>query len=138
MPKASSPVRLQEDLMQAATLAGARLHRSAAEQVEYWASLGRSISGMINPDKLLLITAGLARIKIEPVTAPAINPEDVFAALEADRETGALTSSVSSSTVRYQASQSHPGLLEQIAANGTRTLGQFNDGVFTACEEVSQ
>ena len=35
MAKAASPVRLQDELMQAATVTGARLHRSAAEQIEY-------------------------------------------------------------------------------------------------------
>ena len=137
MPKASSPVRLQDDLMQAATLAGERLHRSAAEQVEYWASLGRSISGMIDPDKLLSIAAGLAKIEVEPITAPVINSEDVFAALEADRESGTLAVSVTTAPVRYQASTEYPGLLEQISADGTVVVGQFSNGVFTPSEGIS-
>ncbi|MCF8003822.1 MAG: ParD-like family protein [Chromatiaceae bacterium] len=39
MRKSASPIRLQEDLMQSASLAGSQLHRSAAEQIEYWAWL---------------------------------------------------------------------------------------------------
>jgi len=35
MAKAISPVRLQDDLMQAAKLTGERFHRSSAEQIEY-------------------------------------------------------------------------------------------------------
>ena len=44
MVKATLPIRLQEDLMQSATTAGQRMHRSAAEQVEYWASIERSVA----------------------------------------------------------------------------------------------
>ncbi|WP_426416859.1 TA system antitoxin ParD family protein [Aestuariirhabdus sp. LZHN29] len=130
MAKASSPVRLQQDLMESAKLAGERLHRSAAEQIEYWASIGRSVANVVDPDSLLDVSTGLARLKIEPVASPAINPEDVFAGLERDRQNGLLASSITSSPLRYQASSTHPGLLEQIDAQGRVTLGQFKSGVF--------
>ncbi len=39
MAKSASPIRLQEDLMQAAALTGERFHRSTAEQIEYWAEM---------------------------------------------------------------------------------------------------
>ena len=131
MAKASSPVRLQAELMQAATTAGQRQHRSAAEQVEYWASLGRSVANSVDPDSLLAVSAGLSRLKIEPVEVSAIDPDDVFAALESEREAGTLVDSVTSSSVRYQISAKHPGYLEQIAADGKITTGQFSNGVFT-------
>jgi hypothetical protein len=44
MAKAASPIRLQEELMQAAESTAKRFHRSTAEQIEYWADLGRSVS----------------------------------------------------------------------------------------------
>jgi hypothetical protein len=53
MPKSASPVRLQQALMRSAALAGAREHRSAAEQIEYWAALGQQVAGILDPDKLL-------------------------------------------------------------------------------------
>ncbi|WP_269617933.1 TA system antitoxin ParD family protein [Zhongshania sp. BJYM1] len=49
MAKAASPIRLQQDLMQAAESTAKRFHRSTAEQIEYWAELGRSVSSSINP-----------------------------------------------------------------------------------------
>ena len=57
MPKAVSPVRLQQELMQRATLTGARHQRSAAEQIEYWAALGQQVAGILDPDKLLDVIA---------------------------------------------------------------------------------
>lgn len=134
MAKAASPVRLQADLMEAAALTGKRSHRSSAEQIEYWAGIGRSVGKVLNPDSLLAVSAGLARVIVEPVIASHVDPEQVFAALERDRKSGALAQSVSQSTVRYQASDSHPGQLEQITTDGTITIGQFKEGVFTPLE----
>jgi hypothetical protein len=45
MPKSSSPVRLQDKLMRSAALIGALHQRSAAQLVETWASLERSVAG---------------------------------------------------------------------------------------------
>ena len=130
MAKAASPVRLQQDLMQAASVAGERHHRSAAEQIEYWASIGRGVAKVLNPDSLLAVTTGLARLRIEPVVAPAVDPEAVFAALEGERQAGSLAAAVTTAAPRYQASAAHPGQLERIEADGRVTLGQFSNGVF--------
>ena len=135
MAKSASPVRLQEDLMQAATLTGERFHRSAAEQVEYWASIGRRVSTLLDPDVLLSITAGLARLKVEPVYSEDINPETVFQTLESARQQGDLSQLVTGSTIKYQASASHPGYLERIDGNGVIALGQFEHGEFVAIGE---
>jgi len=135
MAKAASPVRLQEELMQAASLTGARSHRSAAEQVEYWASLGRQIANFVDPDTLLEVAAGLARLKVEPTVSQSIDPEAVFAAVEADRRSGVLSKKVTTASIRYQASVTHPGYLEQIDENGARTVGTFNNGAFTPFDE---
>lgn len=130
MPKSGSPVRLQQELMQSATLAGARQHRSAAEQIEYWAALGQQVAGVLDPDKLLDVLTGLAALKVVPVTSVAVDSEQAFAALEHQRRSGQLSRSVSSASLRYQASRDHPGLLEEINANGTRRLGHFRGGRF--------
>ena len=129
MPKSASPVRLQQALMQSAALAGARQHRSAAEQIEYWAALGQQVAGVLDPDKLLDVASGLAALKVEPITA-AVVPEQVFAALEQQRRSGQLSQSVSGASLRYQASKAQPGLLEEIKPNGNRRLGRFCNGLF--------
>ena len=134
MPKSASPVRLQQELMQSATLAGARHHRSAAEQIEYWATLGRQVAGVLDPDKLLDVLSGLAALRVEPVTTAAVAPEQVFGALEQQRRSGELVGAVSSASLRYQASTTHPGFLEEVASDGKRRLGQFRHGVFDPLE----
>ena len=136
MPKAASPVRLQNDLMQAAGVTGKRLHRSAAEQVEYWATLGRQIAAFVDPDTLLKVSVGLARLKVEPTMAQPVDPDVVFSAVEADRHSGELSRKVTSAAIRYQASITHPGYLEQINEHGIRTVGTFHTGVFTPIENA--
>ncbi|MCP9921036.1 hypothetical protein KBZ12_16425 [Cyanobium sp. Cruz CV13-4-11] len=130
MPKAASPVRLQRELMESAALVGARYHRSAAEQIEYWAALGRQVARVLDPDSLLDVAAGLTRLRLEPVAAPIVAPEQVFAALDADRVSGTLAQTVSTAAFRYQACISQPGQLEQIGPDGTRRVGTFRDGAF--------
>ncbi len=130
MAKASSPIRLQKDLMDDAALTGERYHRSASEQVEYWASIGRSISNVIEPDTLLSIAAGLVRIQVEPVYGQVVNPSKVFQKLESERKQGSLTDKVTSSAIKYQASSDYPGYLERIDERNDITIGQFKEGKF--------
>jgi len=129
--KAASPVRLQQGLMEAAIVAGEQLHRSATEQIEYWADLGRRVAGVLDPLKLAEIAAGIATVRVEPTVAPPLDPGAVFAALERRRERGDLVSAVATGYPRYQAAAAYPGYLEQVATDGTRTVGMFHNGVFT-------
>lgn len=135
MPKAASPVRLQEELMESARVSGSVQHRSAAEQIEYWADIGRKVSKTIDPDTLLAVEAGLVRIVVEQVQSEPVDTESVFAALDADRKSGKLASAVAeNSPIRYQASKTRPGLLEQVDSEGNSAVGQFIDGEFVPAE----
>lgn len=130
MAKAASPVRLERTLMDAAAVEGSLLHRSAAEQIEYWADIGRKISGVISPSDLLAINAGLVKISLEETAPVTADPDAVFAALSRERESGGLTLAVAGDKPRYQASRTHPGLLEQVWPDGAVRLGQFRNGEF--------
>ncbi len=134
MAKALSPVRLQADLMEAATTAGELHRRSAAEQVEYWASIGRSVSQLLTPEVLLSVRTGLARLRVEPVGGVALDADAVFDALDADRASGKLADTVTTSALRYQPSSTRPGYLEQHHRDGRVVLGQFRDGSFVALQ----
>lgn len=132
MAKSASPIRLQEDLMRVATIAGKRYHRSTAEQIEYWAEIGRQTAAVIDPDVLLSVTTGMAQIKVEPVYAQPVDPDTVFQALEEERDNGLLAQNITSSKVKYQTSTTNPGYLEKIDLDGKRSVGQFQNGVFIA------
>ena len=135
MAKASSPVRLESTLMSAATAASSSLHRSTVEQIEYWADIGRKVSNLIDPDALLAINAGLMKITLEQTPEVNVDPNDVFAALERDRDTGALSEAIAANAVRYQASSAQPGFLEQVHPDGRVHIGQFVNGEFLANDD---
>ncbi len=136
MAKASSPIRLQSSLMEAATVAGTALHRSASEQIEYWADLGRAVASSVDADSLLAVRAGLARVSVEKIPSIALNVDSVFQSLDRDRESGALGDAIAAEQVRYQASSARPGLLEQVQPDGRVCVGQFVNGVFQASENL--
>jgi hypothetical protein len=136
MAKAMSPVRLQDDLMQAAKLTGERFHRSTAEQIEYWADIGRKVSTVLDPDTLISISTGLTRVKIEPIYGKPIDPDDVFNLLDAQRQQGTLTQAVTSSDIKYQSSLVHPGYLERIDQQSNVSVGQFKNGEFVTIDAL--
>ncbi|VAX05996.1 hypothetical protein MNBD_GAMMA26-655 [hydrothermal vent metagenome] len=136
MAKSASPIRLQEELMQAAAVTAKRFHRSTAEQIEYWADMGRQASEMIDPDILLSLASGLARIKVESVDDRIVDPAEVFQALETERSNGSLINNVTSSKVKYQVCEAQPGYLERLDSTGTSTIGQFKDGFFSPLLET--
>lgn len=131
MAKSASPIRLQEDLMKLAAVTGKRYHRSTAEQIEYWAAMGRNVSAMLNPDDLLSVSTGLATIKVVPIHSEPVDSAEVFQGLEDQRSTyKALPQAVTSSLVKYQVSLTHPGYLEQIDSSGEVKTGKFHNGEF--------
>lgn len=131
MAKATSPVHLQKTLIDAATLSGQQFHRSAAEQIEYWADLGRRMAGVLNPLELAELLAGISTLKLEPALCVPLDIDAVFAKMQYSRVCGELAAAVTTTYPRYQAAISHPGYLEQINADGTRTVGMFSNGVFS-------
>jgi len=137
MAKALSPVRLQDDLMQAAKSTGKRFHRSTAEQIEYWADIGRKVSTVLDPDTLISIATGLTQVKVEPIYGKPINPDDVFNLLEAQRQQGTLTQTVTDSAIKYQSSLTQPGYLERIDQEGNILVGQFKNGEFVSAEKFT-
>lgn len=137
MAKASSPIRLDQSLMDSASSVAKAAHRSAAEQIEFWADIGRTLTQMIDVHTLVSLKAGTSRLLIEPVQAEAVDPDALFAQLDAERVSGSLSQSVTGCAVRYQASATHPGWLEQIRADGSRVVGRFEGGVFQACDDPS-
>lgn len=136
MTKAVSPVRLQHDLMEAAKATGAAFHRSGAEQIEYWADLGRKLSGSLNPDVILAVKAGFATLSVEEVKPIDIDPNEVFANLDRHREDGFLSAAIADGNVRYQASLAHLGMLERVNPDGSVQVGEFVDGSFKRINDV--
>ena len=131
MAKSAPSISLQQALVESAALSGAVSRRSPSEQIEYWADIGRKVARAIDQEDLLAAQAGFARIKVEKVEPPDVDPQTVFASFDAARESGALTAALAEiSPLRYQASKTRPGLLERIDETGKVTVGRFLGGEF--------
>ena len=124
--------------MGAASVASSSQHRSAAEQIEHWADIGRKVSDLIHHEALLAINAGLMKITLEETPEVNVDPSDLFAGLERDRDSGALSEATAANTIRYQASTAQPDLLEQVHPNGRVLVGQFIIGEFLANDSGEQ
>jgi hypothetical protein len=61
----------------------------------------------------------------------SIDPDEVFAAVDADRESGELSHKVTTARFRYYAAK-REGYIERIdSETGDRIIGTFKDGAFT-------
>jgi hypothetical protein len=101
-----------------------------AKKIKHWANIGRQIATTLSPDSLLQESIDLALVRVEPVLAPDIDPDDLFNELEYLRDNGELNVDLSLSSVQYQISVQYPGMLEQIAADGATRVGRFENGTF--------
>ncbi len=132
MAKANSPVRLENDLMTQAKLAGSLSNRSAIEQIEYWASLGRNVSKLLDPETLIRINSGLAKLRVECTESAPLDADEVFASVDAQRDSGELSEIVTTSTYTFRASKTQEGLLEKVDSAGNVTIGRFSNGKFVS------
>lgn len=134
MAKHNSPIRLENNLMLAARNAAMIHKRTPAEQIEYWAELGKNVAQLIDPETLIACKSGLAILTVERVNAKPVDVASVFSHLAQQRDNGTLTASITSARIRYEASSSHPGMLDQIDEHDQVTTGQFDNGKFIPLE----
>jgi hypothetical protein len=131
MAKSSSPIRIEQSLMNEAGIIGKDMHRSATQQLEYWADMGRQLEGLLSTNDIIKIKSGMAQLRVDSVSNTPIDPDSVFDTIERDRLSGALASKVTNAKIpRYQASVTYKGYLEQIAPNGSKRIGTFTGGKF--------
>ncbi len=126
----TTPVRLEKNLVRHAAAEAQIQRRSTPKQIEFWAEIGRAIAGEVSAEDLIAISQGVRRVKIEPVYPEALSSDDLWAEVEADRETGALSQHIARGRIVYQASERRPGYLEAIYPDGQRITGQFRNGRF--------
>lgn len=66
MPLATTPVRLDEDIMEAARKAVAITKRSAPKQIEYWIEIGRALDGKLDAQQIEGIRDGDLTVSTSP------------------------------------------------------------------------
>ncbi len=124
-------IRLNEQLITEAKRAGALQHRTAPNQVEFWATLGRMMSSILRMEDVLAIMQGLKKINIESIESTSVDSDSVFADLEADRANGFKNTPVTNAPFFFEVSLSTPGLLDKVnTETGERETGKFENGNF--------
>jgi len=128
----ASPIRLSPSLLSAAERTGLIQKRSVPMQIEFWAELGKMVERFIKAEDAYAILQGFKQLRVEPVASKAVDPDDVFASLEASRKSGNLKEKVTTAAIYYEASLKTPGCLDQVESKtGVRQTGRFINGEFT-------
>ncbi|MFT7412815.1 MAG: hypothetical protein ACI9J4_001178 [Paraglaciecola sp.] len=131
MAKHTSPMRLNEQLVNEAQTISALLNRSAAEQIEYWSELGKRVSAELTPAQTIQIMTGIGKIVVE---TPKFEPLDVLAfasEIEADSQSGVLYQELlEKGQTLYSPASEGGGLLDAHYPDGTIKRGRFTGGEF--------
>ena len=126
----TTPVRLEDTLVRHAAAEAQVQRRSTPKQIEFWAEIGRAIAGEVTAEDLIVISQGIRKVKVEPVSPESVSSEDIWSEVEADRASGELARHITRDRIVYQASARHPGYLEAVYPDGQKITGQFRNGRF--------
>ena len=109
------PVKLSEELVLEARLAGNDAERSLAAQIEFWARIGRAMERVLrSPSLIALKRRGDARLSESVRTVDSD---------EGQRRTNAVLEA--RPFPHFEQAPGRPGFLVKIDADGTRTVGRF-------------
>ena len=110
------PVKLSNELILDARLAGDLSERSIAGQVEYWAKLGRAVEQLLHTPQVLALCASASARPLSECLA------------KADSAAGRQRVEAVLQQLPFPHFEAHPtraGLLVRIDENGRRTTGRF-------------
>lgn len=132
----SMPVKLSDELVLSARREAALVERSITAQIEYWAKLGRALERALSHAEVLAISAthGAADNKLVdafPEPAQQRSVRAVMQAVLASSERSAAQAIIhASGQPVYESDPQRPGGVIQVAANGKRVAGYFEQRRF--------
>lgn len=117
------PVKLSDELVLNARLAGESLQRSIAGQVEYWATLGRSVERLFDGRQI----AALQNAEAEPSIG------ELLEVVDTPEGRGMVSAYLASEPFpHYRSYPGGSGLLIRTDENGAETVGRFVNRQFVA------
>ena len=133
----TTPVRLDQSLMEAAKTQGSLSTRTPPEQIQYWATIGKSVESLLTSADLLSLMAETVEIQLVHKEAPYIDPMSVLLDPMASASNEQVKAKAMSVGFAFQASNLHPGKLEKVYPDGKIEVGTFIGGVFTIGSDKS-
>lgn len=112
----SQPVKISDELLLDARLAGGILKRSIAGQIEFWAGLGRALEPLLEGSRLVALQKSG---RIRPLSACLESVDSV----EGRRRVAEFLKSTP--FPHYEPAPGKPGWLVRIEADGKRSIGRF-------------
>lgn len=129
---ARSGVRINAELHDAARQAAEVSARTVPAQVEYWMKIGQLFDGdVLNAQQIFDLFQGKTFVESVSIKEnKAIATDDVFATLDADRESGALAKQIPAAAPVYDIDTKRSGAIRRVNADGSTEYGQFIEGRF--------
>ncbi len=121
------PLRIDDGLIKEARVSGHIFHRSIAQQVEHWASLGRVLESVLTVSSVAKVKSLHRRVDLERALArarSATGRKKTVALLA--RKKGPL----------YGTKPNRPGVLLQYLQDGTITSGEMINGKFVRAKNA--
>lgn len=121
----SQPVRLPDEIVHDARLVSETTERSIAEQIEYWAQLGRAIEPFLKDAQVLALHRAGADRPLSQCLESVDSPDGRRRVVEhLDCQP----------FPHYEPAPDQPGMLVRIEADGTRTIGRFINRQFRTAD----
>jgi len=131
MAKHTSPMRLNDNLVSEAQVMAAVMHRSAAEQIEYWSEIGKRLSATLTPQQTVDFMRGQATITIDSPSHTGVNPLALANKVAESSATGELSQSLlKQGQTLYEPASEGGGVLIATMPDGTVQKGKFSNGKF--------
>jgi len=119
----SQPVKLSNELVVEARLAGEVLQRSIARQVEFWARLGQAVEPFLQGRQVRALSQN----------GPASSLSTCLDSVDSPEGRRRVADFLQSQPYpHYEPAPSRHGMLVRIEANGRRTVGRFVNRQFEA------
>jgi len=124
----TTPLRISDELVNAARNTAALLDRSITGQLEFWAKLGRVIEATCSNATVISLQKAERVADIAKLVSQADTPEGRQLAKEEISRHG---------TPLYGTDPAHPGLIVEKRPDGSRRLGRFINRQFVVTESTA-
>jgi hypothetical protein len=134
-----TPLKVSDSLFAVARQEAQAASRSITAQVEHWARIGRAVEALVAHRELLTLKkAGELLTPVFPSAARRREVQDLIMRVTASTDREAVIAEIhAAGKPVYAADRHHPGLVVEVAPDGTRRVGRLEGRRFLPAEDGS-